>query len=490
MREASLRASVVALVCCAVCLLGTIVTAGEKDKMPITTSSEKALDHYLQGRDLTDKLRGQESRTYYRKAIEADPEFAMAHLALCQAAATNKMFFEEFNKARALVNRVSDAERFQILGFEAGGIAGDPMTQRDYYTRLVKMYPNDERAHNLLAGHYFGLLDYPQAVVEYEKATKVNPDFSQPYNQMGYAYRFLERFDDAERAFKKYIELIPDDPNPYDSYAEFLMKMGRFDESIENYRKALDISPTFVFSHLGVATDLCFKNEHAAARDQLQVMFKNAKDDGQRRAALGAMATTYVYEGKTDEALTEIQKQFEIARGINDTSAMAGDYNFMGNILLEAGRIKEAKEHFDKNLALVEASSLSQATKDQAWLFHLFNTTRVEIALGNTDQALTMAKDYKERVELVNNANQIRLAHQLLGMIGLKTGDYETARREMEQTNLLNPQNIYRLAQAHEGLKQMGKAKQLYQKAADYNVVNNINLAFVRSKASDKLAMM
>ena len=70
-----------------------------------------------------------------------------------------------------------------------------------------------------------------------------------------------------KNAFKKYIELIPDDPNPYDSYAELLMKIGRYDESIENYKKALSINPQFVFSFVGIATNLNLKGEYSAARE-------------------------------------------------------------------------------------------------------------------------------------------------------------------------------------------------------------------------------
>jgi len=489
-RRTNLLVSVLTLVCGAICLLGTTATARDQDKMPITTNSEKALEYYLQGRDLSDRLRGQESREYFQKAVDTDPEFAIAHLALSQAAATNKAFFEHFDKARALINRVSDAERYWILGFEAGAINGDPISQREHFTRLIDLYPNDERAHDLLAGHFFGQQEYPRAVAEYEKATKINPSFSQPYNQMGYAYRFLERYEEAEAAFKTYIELIPDDPNPYDSYAELLMKMGRFDESIENYRKALEINPGFVFSHLGVASNLCFKDKHADAREQLKTMYENCKDDGQRRTALFTTAVTYVDEGQTDMALAEIQKQYALAKAINDVSAMAGDHNVMGNILLEAGRSKEAGSHFDKSLEMIEKSTLGQAVKDQAWLTHLFNTTRVQTAIGETEKAKTTATDYRTRVEMVDNANQIRLAHQLLGAIALKTGDYETARRELVQANQQNPYNIYRLARAYEGLKQMDKAKGLFRKAANYNISASMNLAFIRTEASDKIAMM
>jgi len=175
----------------------------------------------------------------------------MAYLQLAQVQTSARDFFEYFNKARSLVDEVSEGEKLRILGFEAGAVNGDPMRARKYLQQLTRMYSDDERARNLLATSYFAQQQWTEAVAEYKRAIKINPEFSQPYNQLGYAYRFLEKYDQAEDAFKKYVELIPNDPNPYDSYAELLMKMGRFDESIEKYRQALEVSPDFIFSRLG-----------------------------------------------------------------------------------------------------------------------------------------------------------------------------------------------------------------------------------------------
>ena len=67
-----------------------------------------------------------------------------------------------------------------------------------HYTELVRLFPNDERAHALLGNLYFGRQDYESAIKHFVKATTINPSFSQPYNQLGYAYRFIDKLTDAE----------------------------------------------------------------------------------------------------------------------------------------------------------------------------------------------------------------------------------------------------------------------------------------------------
>jgi tetratricopeptide (TPR) repeat protein len=174
-------------------LLPQMGLAGNSDgKMPITTSSEKALEYFLQGRDLFEKLQIQESQQYFRKAVAEDPDFALGYLQLSFSVPSAKEFFENLDKAVALVDRVSQGERLWILGVQAGTNAF-PLKQREYYQELVKMYPNAERAHNLLATNYFGQQDYKKAIAEYTKASEIAPDFSQPYNQLGYAHRFLKQ---------------------------------------------------------------------------------------------------------------------------------------------------------------------------------------------------------------------------------------------------------------------------------------------------------
>ena len=57
---------------CALLFAGLACTTNKDSKIPITTSSEEARQYFLQGRDLADKLRVQESLQYFEKAVAAD----------------------------------------------------------------------------------------------------------------------------------------------------------------------------------------------------------------------------------------------------------------------------------------------------------------------------------------------------------------------------------------------------------------------------------
>lgn len=489
MKKRYLRSFVLVLVVNALMLLLTGYATSEEGKIPITTTSEEAREYYFQGRDLYEKLRAQESIQFFEKAIAEDSNFAMGYLFSSFVQPSTKGFFENFNKARALADKVTEGERLWILGVEAA-VNGFAMKQREYYQKLVAAYPKDERAHNLLANVYFGQQEYELAIEEYTKATHIAPDFSQPYNQMGYAHRFLENYTEAEKAFKKYIELIPDDPNPYDSYAELLMKMGKYDVSIEYYQKALAVNPNFVASHIGIATNLNFKGNHQDARKQLQKLYDMARNDGERRAAHFATAISYVDQGEMDKALTELKKQYTLAEDINDASAMAGDLGLMGDILREMGRLDEALAKYSQAVKVIEGSNLSEGVKDNTRRGYLFNAGRIAVKKNDFADAKAKAAEYSKQVQAISNPFQIRLSHELAGMIALDKEDFEKALEELQQANQQNPYNLYRMALAYKGKGEKDKAREFCVRAAKFNALNSLNYAFMRKRAKQMVDSM
>ncbi len=489
MRTHRVTKSVRMLTLCALPLVFAGFSGSGNQKVPITTSSQEARELFLKGRDLQERLQGQESLQYFEKAIAKDPNFALAHLYFANSQPSAKGFFEQLNKAVALVDNISEGERLWILGVQAGA-DGHPMTQREYYQKLVAVHPEDERAHNLLGNQYFGQQDFALAIEEYEKATAIAPNFSQPYNQLGYSYRSVENYAAAEKAFRKYIELIPNDPNPYDSYAELLLKVGRFDESIKQYQAALSHNPNFVASYIGMATDRCLQGKHAEARAQLQKLYGIARNDGERRAALFATAVSYVDEGKVEMSLAELNKQYALAEKINDAAAMAGDLGAMGNILYESGKYDEAMAKFEKSLKTTEASNLSAPVKENARRGYLYNAGRVALMKKDAATAKARSEEFRAQAEAAKNTFQIWLAHELAGTIALAEKNYDQAIEHLQQANLQNPYTFYRLALAYEGKGDMNKAKELCTKAARFNALNNLNYAFMRMKAEQKLTAL
>lgn len=459
------------------------------EKIPITTESDQAKEYFIKARELAEKLRAQESLQYYTKAIEEDPGFAVAYLNRAFNQTSAKAFFKDLNKAVALSNNVSEGERFQILAAEAG-VNGNPKQQKKYLEKLVGMYPDDERAHNLYGQYFFGQQEDEKAIEAYKKAIAINPEFSQPYNQMGYAYRNLEKYDEAEKAFLKYIELIPDDPNPYDSYAELQLKIGNYDKSMIYYKKALAKDPDFAASRYGLAANYIYLENYNEARRVLEMMHDVAKTDGQKRTALFGIACSYIDEGEMKEALRAIKKQYKIAESNKDYAQMSGDLFNIATINYEMGNYNTAMDKFKESVAMFEKSAADKSLKENAKMGLLVNEANHAMRQKDFKTAEYKSEQFMERAKEKENPAQIRQAHQMQAILALEQNDAAECLSHLKKANQQNPYNLYRMAEAYKVKGDKKKAKEYYTAAKFFNALPNINSSLARYRANKALATL
>src|SRR5262245_8890216 len=452
-------------------------------KITLTTASEDARKEYLEGRSLVERLLIQKSIEHFDKAIAADPNFALAELARANASPTGSEFLEHLKKAVALADKVSDGERLQILAADAGS-TGNAAKARAHLEQLVAAYPQDERAHFALGAFMFGQQEPKAAIEHFKTANQLSPAYSAPYNQMGYAYRQVGDFENAEKAFKKYIELIPNDPNPYDSYGELLLKMGRFDESIVQYRKALAIDDHFLASHLGISADLMYSGKPADSAAEMKQIAEKARNDGERRTALFAMTSLAIYNGKMDEALTLIDKQYALGEKTRDTLNLVGDLQAKAAVLTEMGKGTQAQASLDQALTIAQGSTLPDAMKANIALLHHNASARASLASNDLAAAKTHAEAFSKTALTSGNGFQVKQAHELAGIIALKEKNWDAALAEFEQASQQNAYNHYRMCLAYQGKGDAAHAAEHCGVAAHFNPLPELNFSFIHAKAA------
>jgi tetratricopeptide (TPR) repeat protein len=221
------------------------------NEVPITTSNDEALQFYLDGRDLSEKVKGPQAAELYDKAIASDPDFAMAYLSRAFSGGGYDVYRKNFAKAVELIDKVSPGEKHLILYYQAGADNDDAKQTAELDT-LLNMYPEDKRIQTLAGNYYRFEQNNEKALGHFNRAVELDPDYAFGYNLLGYMHIAMGNFEEAEAAFKKYISLTPDEANPYDSYAEFLLNQGRFEESLDQYKKALEVDPEFNFAYYGI----------------------------------------------------------------------------------------------------------------------------------------------------------------------------------------------------------------------------------------------
>ena len=467
-------------------LLPALALAADPATLPITTSSPEARALYLEGRDLVERLKATEGHFKTDQAVRKDPQFALGWLQWAQTSGTAKEFFAGMDKALATSSHASEAEQKFIRAADAGA-KSRPAEQERLLAELAKQFPNDPRIQAQIGIVAFARQDYDGAVKSLSRAVELDPKFTLPYNQLGYAYRAQGKNAEAEKTFKKYAELLPDDPNPHDSYAELLMRLGRFDESVAEYKKALQIDPYFLSAYVGIANNQIFAGKGDDARATLKQMLTKARNDGEKRQVWFWTAETYAHEERWGDAIKSIEEEKKIADASGDLVSASQDLNFIGNLLLGAGKPAEAAQKFEESLKLVDRSKASDPVKEAAHRNHLFDMGRVAVAKGDLATARATATKYTTAVDAKKVPFEVRQAHELAGLVAVHAKEWDSALAELGKAGGQNPRVTYLTGLAWQGKGDSAKAAEAFKAVAEYNQLNGI-YAFVRPQARRELA--
>jgi len=186
---------------------GESLATVEKHSTPLaeaTTSSLEALKAYSIGLKADNSAGNEASIPFYRRAVEIDPQFAMAYAALgvsYSGIGESLLSAESTTKAWQLRDRVSDPEKFFIDFTYNRQVTGN--LEKAYQTLELwfQTYPrgDDPSALDLLSGlSTNGTGRFQRAIEASQQKLAADPNFIYGYSNLAGSYFFLDRFDEAE----------------------------------------------------------------------------------------------------------------------------------------------------------------------------------------------------------------------------------------------------------------------------------------------------
>jgi len=172
----------------------------DKPLQEVTTSSLEALKAFTQADELREKGDALPPVALYQRAIELDPNFAMAYartgnqyLTLGQA----DLARQNFQKAFDLRERASEREKFYITEKYYDGTG--QLEQAIQAMRLyAQTYPSDQTPRVNLSVAYQILGDFDKGLTNSLDAIRLEPDSWYGYVNAAYCYTALGRFDEAK----------------------------------------------------------------------------------------------------------------------------------------------------------------------------------------------------------------------------------------------------------------------------------------------------
>ncbi|MFZ0593025.1 MAG: protein kinase, partial [Bryobacteraceae bacterium] len=172
-----------------------------------TTPSLEALEAYSAGWKIHAARGAIASLPFFRRAIEIDPGFAMAHASLGRIYADldeSDLAAQSTRRAWEMRDRASDPEKFFILASYSALVTGNLDEARQICEAWARAYPREARPHHLLSGVLNKVAgQYETAIVEARKAIELDPDFAIGYYNLAVNHVYLDRLEEAEDALRR-----------------------------------------------------------------------------------------------------------------------------------------------------------------------------------------------------------------------------------------------------------------------------------------------
>ena len=189
--------------------LGESVASIQKFATPLeqaTTSSLEALKAYTEGHEAHQKLDDEAAVPHLKRAIELDPNFAMAYATLGVVyfnLTQDALGRANLQKAFELNDRTSERERLYITAHYYDEFQGDADKTIDAYQHWLATYPRDDVALDNLSLRYAGVGQFDKAVATASEALRLNPKETYAYQNLAQAYSGLNRFEESKAVLDK-----------------------------------------------------------------------------------------------------------------------------------------------------------------------------------------------------------------------------------------------------------------------------------------------
>jgi TolB-like protein/Tfp pilus assembly protein PilF len=237
--------------------LKATLTAGETTRMnAVPTQNLEAWENYQLGRQRLAKRTSAglaEAERYFRKAIELDPDFALAHSGLAESLAVS-VDYSDVPRAATLERAKEAADAALKLdsgladAWASAGLIADNSELADraqeLYRRAIEINPSHPMALKWYGQLLVGRGSIDEGVMYLERAASVDPLSTIIQISLGNALQTLAQFDDAAGRYRRAIEIDPLIPGSYVGLAQLAAQAkGDFVTAMPLAQRAAALDP-------------------------------------------------------------------------------------------------------------------------------------------------------------------------------------------------------------------------------------------------------
>jgi Flp pilus assembly protein TadD/tRNA A-37 threonylcarbamoyl transferase component Bud32 len=392
----------------------TADTSVDAGRETFTAASLEAARAYVLAQELAAGGKFAEAIAQYQEAVQRDPNFGRAYAGWATAvfrAGRPDEADQLWRKSLALMERMTEREKFRTLGGYYLGPGGNDAQAAENYRTLVEKYPSDGPGLNNLAVAYFRLLDFARASQQGQKATEVYPKSLNYRTNLALYAMYASDFATASAEARTAIALSPFD-KAYLPIAMGALVAGKPEEATAAYAEMAKASTRGAsIASMGRADLAMYQGRFADARTEL--LAGAASDEAGNLRAPRALKLAALAEIAAATGGPDVAKLADEALTLAKSDAVVIP---AARLLVSAGRIDAAR-------ALAADLEKQLPKRSRA----LAGVIRAEIALA--------AKKHVEAIDALTAARGLAdlwLVRYMLGRVYVEAGKYAEAIAELE----------------------------------------------------------
>lgn len=276
----------------------------------VTTPSLQALQLYTEGNSLWRKARHLEGVELYKSALQADPDFAMAHSALGVAYYSHAFSDpvrgkQHYEKALQLAGRTTERERALI---EAQYVSdrGETQAGAQLYLAYLKTYPDDLSIQFTLANLYLRERRLVDAITRLKEVVRIDPANAGAWINLATCHTILGKYTEALQSFGAAFEREPawiTSQNLNHEYGFTLVGAGQEAKAREVFEKAIEKPEVRDRGLRSLALLDLYQGKYRDAKARLTeaIRLEDAPDKALNRAR-NHLYLAGIFEGQLDRA--------------------------------------------------------------------------------------------------------------------------------------------------------------------------------------------
>jgi serine/threonine protein kinase/tetratricopeptide (TPR) repeat protein len=397
----------------------------------VTTTSIEAYRYYAEGLNFHERGQPAQAVPLLEKAIEIDPNFAMAYAKLA-VVHNNLVSFDKRDeyakRALALTDRLTTRERYYIEGFYYSLRPETMARGLEAYQQCLRLHPEHQASRHNLGLQLLELERYPEAVEQYEELLRRGTSNPTSYEnlvelliQTGNVRRARDVSDDFMRRY-------PESAVGLRMHATTLIAEGHLDDAKAALEKAEALDPIDVTARGGRRVVALLQERWAEAQAINEQMARSAVPFERFLGMIG-QASVAGARGQGPAAVDALDRAARV-QGLG-AQQRGGARNRLALALVLQGNLKAA-------LAQAELAMVDARGRDNQFL------TLQEIAIGQAgtgrqaDAANTLAQ-LESLAKALPSERELRRVHWTRGEIARLQGDNDLAMAELSKAAAMLP---------------------------------------------------